>query len=175
MSVIKCIAFDCFGTIFDMSSVPKDEIRAYVEHVNKQDFTPFRFPFSWWGLNAHADAAEGIKRLQDAGFVCVTLSNGSHDLLTAVSKRNGIEWNRVIDLTKYRVYKPHVDAYRVVGKETGFKPEQTLMVTANPKFGDIEKSAMIGMPSQVIRHGFPNDCIELASMLISQKADTDSP
>ncbi len=41
---INCIAFDCFGTVFDMSGVSKDEIRDYVAHVNKADFTPFVSP-----------------------------------------------------------------------------------------------------------------------------------
>lgn len=40
----KCVAFDCFGTLFDMSTVPKDEIAAYVEHVRRNDFSPYEFP-----------------------------------------------------------------------------------------------------------------------------------
>jgi hypothetical protein len=49
--------------------------------------------------------------------------------------------------------------------ETAIFPRETLMVTSNPTFGDIEGSAAIGMPSQVIRHGYPNTIIELAEML----------
>jgi hypothetical protein len=51
------------------------------------------------------------------------------------------------------------------------KPEETLMVTANPTFGDIEGAAAIGMPSQVIRHGYPNTVIELAEMLLKAKGE----
>lgn len=160
---IKCIAFDCFGTVFDMSGVSRDEIKAYVAHVRKDDFTPFKFPDSWWKLKAHADAAEGVRALQDAGFSCVTLSNGSANLLRYVSRQNGILWDFIIDLAAHQVYKPHADAYRTVEKQLGFKPEETLMVTANPTFGDVEGAAAIGMPSQVIRQAEgPANIIELA-------------
>jgi 2-haloalkanoic acid dehalogenase type II len=166
MPKIKCIAFDCFGTVFDMAVVSREEIAAYVEHVKRDDFSPYKFPDSWWQIKAHADAADGIRRLQDAGFSCVTLSNGSANLLRYVSRQNGILWDFIIDLAKYRVYKPHIDAYRTVEKQLGFKPSETLMVTANPTFGDIEGAAAIGMQSQVIRQpGFPQTIIELADIL----------
>lgn len=160
---VRCIAFDCFGTVFDMAGVSRDEISDYVRHVRKNDFSPYTFPESWWNLNLHPDAAEGVKLLQSAGYACVTLSNGDASLLQHVSVRGGVFWDSVIDLAKHRVYKPHVDAYRTVEKETGFKPEECLMVTANPTFGDIEGSAAIGMSSQVIRQSEgPANIIELA-------------
>jgi FMN phosphatase YigB (HAD superfamily) len=104
--------------------------------------------------------------LQDVGFSCVTLSNGSSNLLRYVSRQNGILWDFIIDLVTHRVYKPHVDAYRTVEKQLGFAPSETLMVTANPTFGDIEGAAAIGMQSQVIRQpGMPQTIIELAEKL----------
>jgi len=163
--VIKCIAFDCFGTVFDMSGVSRDEIKAYVDHVRRKDFSPFDFPQSWWNLKSHPDAEEGVKRLQRSGFTCVAMSNGSRELIEVNSASGFIFWDTVIDLVRRRVYKPHIDAYRMIEKQAGFKPAETLMVTANPTFGDIEGSAAIGMPSQVIRHGYPNTIIELAEML----------
>ena len=163
--MLKCIAFDCFGTVFDMSGVSRDEIRAYVDHVRKSDFTPFEFPQSWWDLKAHPDAAEGIKQLDAAGYCCVALSNGRKDLLGHVSFMNRVVWGHIVDMAKHRVYKPNVDAYRTIEMDLGFKPAETLMVTANPTFGDIEGSAAIGMQSMVIRHGPPNTIIELAKML----------
>ena len=169
--MIKVIAFDCFGTVFDMSGVSRDQIRDYVRHVKKEDFTPYPFPAEWYNLKAHADSAEGIKRLQRMGMICATLSNGSADLLMHISKSNGIDWYLIIDLEKHRAYKPNnLDAYRAVEKETLFPPEETLLVTANPTFGDIESSAKIGMPSQVIRNpGTPQTIIELADQLMGKK------
>ena len=163
---IKCIAFDCFGTVFDMAGISRKEIGDYVRHVRKNDFTPYAFPKSWWKLKLHPDAKQGVEMLRDAGFHCVTLSNGGPDLIEAVSENGGLEWDRIIDLTAHRVYKPHDDAYRTVQKETGFKPSQTLMVTANPTFGDIDGAAAVGMQSQVIRQpGMPQTIIELAEKL----------
>lgn len=163
-SKIRCIAFDCFGTVFDMSGISREEIKAYVDHVRKNDFSPFQFPDSWRLLKAHPDSTKGIRMLQNH-YSCVALSNGTPELISSISDSQGIYWNRIINLEKHRVYKPHIDAYRTVEKDTGYKPEETLMVTANPTFGDIEGSAAIGMPSQVIRHGHPNDIIELAELL----------
>lgn len=171
---IKCLAFDCFGTVFDMSGVSRDEIKAYVEHVQKNEFTPFEFPKSWWVLKAHPDASAGIRTLQLSGFCCVALSNGDANLIDEVSERNGFYFDYVIDLAgRHRVYKPHIDAYRTIEKDLGYKPSETLMVTANPTFGDIEGSAAIGMPSIVIRHGHPNTIVELADHFL-QNADSPS-
>lgn len=171
MNVPTVIAFDCFGTIFDMSDVPDDEIAAYVKHVKAESFSPYDFLDSWWHLKVHPDAPIGIRQLQQAGFKCVTLSNGEWDLLQHNSDWVGIKWDHIVDLVGHRVYKPNVRAYRTVEKDLGVPPEQTLMVTANPTFGDLEGSASIGMPSQVIRHGYPNTVIELAEMLIKRKKE----
>ena len=164
-SGLKCIAFDCFGTVFDMAGVSRDEIGDYVRHVRRNDFSPYTFPKSWWELNLHPDAAEGVALLQAAGYFCVTLSNGEAALLRHVSALGGIKWDKIINLASHRIHKPHVDAYRTVEIETGFKPAETLMVTANSTFGDIEGSAAIGMRSQVIRNGHPETIIDLAKEL----------
>ncbi len=164
---IKCIAFDCFGTVFDMSGVSRDEIKAYVDHVRKNNFTPFQFPQSWWELKSHPDAMDGIKTLQAMGFFCVALSNGDANLIDELSEKNSFDFDYVIDLAgRHRVYKPHYDAYRTIEKDLGYTPCETLMVTANPTFGDIEGAAAIGMHSQVIRQpGTPQTIIELAASL----------
>jgi HAD superfamily hydrolase (TIGR01493 family) len=165
ISRIRCVAFDCFGTVFDMSGVHNDEIYNYVNHVRRDDFTPFTFPDSWWYLKAHTDSAEGIRRLQSVGLVCVALSNGSRQLINHISLANTIEWNHIVSLIAHRVYKPHRDAYLTIQADLGIVPSETLLVTANPSFGDIEGAAAVGMQSQVIRHGHPNTIIELAEML----------
>ena len=167
--MLKCIAFDCFGTVFDMSGVPREEVKAYVDHVRGNDFSPYRFPDSWYSLKAHRDAALGIWSLRSSGYSCVALSNGSWELLSELSRCNGIHWDHIVDLVEHRVYKPHVDAYRAIEKDLGIIPEETMMVTANPTFGDVEGSQSIGMRPQVIRHpGCPRTIIELAVMLSSE-------
>lgn len=161
------IAFDCFGTVFSMDGVSRFEIQQYVQHVNKNDFTPFDFPLSWWSLKAHPDSEEGIARLQAAGFLCVALSNGSVDLLKHVSEAAGISWDHIVDLASHRVYKPNVEAYKTLEADLGIEPAYSLMVTANPTFGDVEGAAAIGMRSQVIRQpDTPRDIVQLAEELI---------
>jgi 2-haloalkanoic acid dehalogenase type II len=163
--VPKCVAFDCFGTIFDMASMPREYVAEYVEHVRKKDFTPYRFPDVWWGLPAHPDARKGVTAIQKRRIICVALSNGSHELIKSLSEKAGIWWDCIVDLAQHQVYKPHRAAYLTIYKDLGIRPEDTLMVTANPTFGDIEGAASVGMRSQVIRHGHPNNVIELAYML----------
>lgn len=164
-SRIKLIAFDLFGTVFDMDGVPREEIAAYVEHVRRNDFSPYVFPQAWSNLTCHDDAAPGIELLQYYGYQCVTLSNCDEDLAWEISFRDGITWNRLIDLSQHRVYKPHVDAYRTIEKDTGVLPEDCLMVTANPTFGDIEGAAAIGMQSAVIRGEEIPTIVDLANWL----------
>jgi len=163
---IKAMAFDCFGTIFSMEGISRDEIRAYVDHVNSNDFSEFQFPESWFHLKAHPDSAVGIKMLQEQGFLCGTLSNGSASLLKKISEENGIFWDFIIDLAAHKVYKPHKEAYTTVQKDTGVPPRESLMVTANPDFGDIEGGAFVGMIPQVIRQpGCPRDVIAFAKSI----------
>lgn len=143
-SNIKCVAFDCFGTVFNMSGISKHEISDYVKHVKSNNFSPYTFPVSWFKLKPHLDSATGIYLIQSKGIKCVSLSNGSFDLIKKISEENNIYWDFIIDLVKHEVYKPNNGAYNTVEIDTGFKPEETLMVTANPTFGDIEGSNKIG-------------------------------
>lgn len=165
---IRCIAFDCFGTIFRMDDIPREEIRKYVDHVNLKDFSPFVFSESWLNLLAHPDSATGIDMLQKQGYMCVTLSNGSTELLSHLSKRSGIFWDRIVDLVSYRVYKPHRDAYLCIEKDIGISPVETLMITANPTFGDLEGASSVGMRSRVVRNGPPETIIDLAEEIIKK-------
>lgn len=167
--MISCIAFDCFGTIFKMNNVPAVELRAYVNHVRQNDFSPFHFGYNWQCLEAHPDAILGIRELRALGYICVTLSNGDVSLLSQLSSQNGIFFDRFINLAAARVYKPNLDAYRQVEKQLGYAPSETLLVTANPKFGDIEGAAAVGMRSQVIRQpGGLRDVLDLADKLGSR-------
>jgi 2-haloalkanoic acid dehalogenase type II len=163
---LTVLAFDCFGTVFDMSNIPKGQIGDYVDHVRQDKFEPYTFPSEWYQIEPHPDSVEGIESLQREGYMCVALSNGSYELIKSISDKCGIYWDHIIDLCKYKVYKPHIDAYRTVQKETGIPPEYCMMITANPSFGDIEGAKSIGMSSQVIRHGYPKDILELHQFLL---------
>lgn len=160
--MIKCAAFDCFGTVFDTSALPRENIADYVRHVRSATFSPYTFPPAWYDLPAHPDSAAGIRMLRESGIACVALSNGTPELIRHLSRRAEILWDCVIDLAARGVYKPHLDAYRAVEDVFGPPPNETIMVTANPTFGDIEGAVAVGMQAWVIRHGYPNTIIELA-------------
>lgn len=166
--MITCAAFDCFGTVFDTTALSRDLISEYVRHVRSATFSPYTFPPAWYDLPAHPDSAEGIRMLRESGIACVALSNGTPELIRRLSDKAGIKWDCVIDLASRGVYKPHLDAYRAVEAVFGARPADTIMVTANPTFGDIEGAVAVGMQSQVIRHGYPNTIIELAEMFSQQ-------
>lgn len=166
--MFRVAAFDCFGTVFDASGLPRELVAAYVEHVNAENFSPFEFPQEWYELPAHPDSAEGIRRLRAGGIRCVTLSNGSKELLEALSNRAGIEWDAIIDLAAHRVYKPNQRAYRTVELETGATPGESLLVTANKTFGDVEGASSIGMGWILIRQPeefWPASIVEFAELL----------
>ncbi len=162
---IRMILFDVFGTVFDMSSLPKEDIKHYVNHVKADVWKPLELPEDWWYLKAHPDAAEGIRRLREH-FTVATLSNGPVDLLVWLSKQNGIDWDWIVPIQMEYTYKPHRAAYLTVFQCFKFDPSQILLVTANPTFGDIEGAASVGMKSQVIRQpGCPQTIIELSEVL----------
>lgn len=164
---IKVIAFDCFGTVFDASELPSELITKYVEHViaNPTAAKQYEFGQAWFDLPAHKDSAAGIQKLRDGGYTCVALSNGTPELIKHLSDRAGIVWDVIVDLPKHGVYKPYSDAYKVVEKETGVKPQNTLMVTANPGFGDVEGAQSIGMNTQVIRANGAGNLLDLAFVM----------
>ena len=148
--LIKAIAFDCFNTVFVLHREHYDQVKDYSKHVNKAEFTPYRFPDSWYELDSHADAVEGIRILREKGYYCVAMSNGSPDLILSNSQRSGIIWDYIMDLAKHKVYKPNPDAYPLIQLETGICSENVLMVTANPTFGDVEGSQLCGMQSCIV-------------------------
>lgn len=148
--MLKVIAFDVFGTVFDLSQVDRAEIRAYVDHIHAAEWQPLTLPASWETLDAHPDAAEGIARLRRR-FQVVTCSNGPISLLTKISKRAGISWDALTPLEVARVYKPREAAYRLVCEMMRVEPCEVAFVTANRTFGDVEASRALGMTPFVIR------------------------
>lgn len=165
MILIKVIAFDVFGTVFDLSVANRQDIKDYANHIHKDEWSPLKLPKEWETLPAHADSAEGIAQLRKK-FIVVTCSNGPLGLLTKLSKHNGVQWDAIIPLEMNKVFKPNPKAYMTVCEFLDVKPEEVLMVTANEKFGDLEASKKLGMESILIRNGDgPKTIIELAERL----------
>ncbi len=161
----KVIAFDTFGTVFDLSTVPHQEIKNYADHIHQSEWTPLRLPDSWEHLKAHPDAAEGIARLREK-FIVVTCSNGPLGLLAKLSKNNGISWDAIVPLELNKVFKTNPKAYMTVCEVLNVEPKDVLMVTANETFGDLEASRALGMEAILIRgKEGPKTIIELADLL----------
>lgn len=161
--MIKVIAFDTFGTVFDLSGVPHEEIRAYAQHIRQDEWSPLKLPDSWLSLPAHPDSAEGIAMLRKDFFV-VTCSNGPLGLLAKLSKNNGISWDAIIPLELNKVFKPNPKAYLTVCEVLDVSPDEVLMVTANEHFGDLEASRALGMSAVLIRGASPyKDIIDLVN------------
>ncbi len=146
----KVIAFDVFGTVFDLSSVAKSEIAAYGRHIHKDVWEPLELPESWKDIKAHPDSKEGIDRLRK-NFQVVTCSNGPIRLLSHLSKANGLTWDALVPLEMRKVYKPNPLAYLTICGLMGVECKEVMMVTANRTFGDLEAAQMLGMQPMLIR------------------------
>lgn len=165
--MIKVIAFDVFGTVFDLSQVQKNEIKEYIRHIKQDEWQPLTLPKSWEDLQAHPDATEGLTRLRSK-YMVVTCSNGPLGLLAKMSKNNRIEWDAIIPLELNKVYKTNPAAYMTVCEVLDVKPSEVMMVTSNKDFGDLEVSASLGMKPQLVdRHEgtSPTTIVELAELL----------
>lgn len=163
--MLKAIAFDLFGTVFNLSNVPKHEIMDYIAQVKRPEWQPLVLPESWNFLEAHPDSAEGIARLRSR-YQVVTCSNGPLELTHNILNLNGIEVDGVADMHSIQAYKPHPACYLLVCDLLKCKPEECLMVTGNEGSPDIEGARAIGMQAVMIRQpGCVKDIIALAESL----------
>lgn len=161
---MKVIAFDVFGTVFDLSGVPRQEIKDYAHHIHQPEWKPLHLPKSWETLPVHPDSVEGIKQLQERFFV-VTCSNGPLGLLAKLSKHNGIHWDAIIPLELNKVFKTNPKAYMTVCEVLDVDPSDVIMVTANEKFGDLEAARGLGMQAILIRDEKIPTIIDLAKSI----------
>lgn len=151
----KLVAFDVFGTLLDMSNVPREELEAYGRHIAQPEWAPLRLPDHWQVLPTFPDVWPGLITLAMVVPTVVTLSNAPlrfQRALWAFNDREGANIDEVVPLEVARVFKPHQDAYRAVLRMfPEYAPEECLMVTANEHFGDLEGARSVGMRSMLIR------------------------
>jgi 2-haloalkanoic acid dehalogenase type II len=161
----KVIAFDLFGTVFDLSGVDRAEIRAYIEHIKKPEWSPLVLPESWKDLPDFPDTWEGLNRLNDR-YSVATMSNAPYLLQNHLLDNHALGFVKQVPLELARVYKPNPRAYLTVCDMLNVEPTEVMMVTANKDFGDLEASAALGMTPMLIRSGDgPKTIIELAEQL----------
>lgn len=164
--IIKIIAFDLFGTVFNLSETPKEEIKDYISQVRQEEWSPLILPDSWENLKLHPDSYKGISRLYNK-YQIVTCSNAPYRLTEKLLINTGLnEFMDIIDISLNRVYKPHPNSYLSICQQCFCKPEDVLMVTGNYKSPDIEGANNVGMDSVLIRQeGCVADILELAKKL----------
>lgn len=164
---IQYIAFDLFGTVFDLSAVPRQEIKDYIAHVRKPDWSPLTLPDSWLDLPLHPDSLEGIHSLAVRGFALVSCSNAPYDFTLGLFERSGLDkYLAITDIAEDRCYKPAPAAYLAICKQFGPEPSEVLMVTGNEGSPDVEGARAVGMQSVLIRQpGTPQTIIELAKAM----------
>ena len=165
VSRIKVVALDNFGTVYDLSATPKEEIRDYIQQVRRPEWAPLDLPDSWRDLKAFPDAAEGILRLRKR-YTVVTCANASSDLLWELASKNRIHWNLVIPLEVIPAYKPDPRCYELVANVAEVPPHEVLIVTGNEGSPDLTVPLRLGMQTIRIRgESGPKDLLELAELL----------
>lgn len=162
---MKIVAFDVFGTVFNLAGVPRHEIKEYADHIRKPEWSPLTLPKWWESLPSHPDSREGIAAIRER-FIVVTMSNGPLGMLSRLSKHNGISWDAIIPLEMKKVFKPNPSAYMTICEVFRVDPCDVMMVTANEHFGDLEASAALGMVPKLIRGSQTKNIIELAQELL---------
>jgi len=163
---IKVIAFDNFGTVYDFSQVPRDEVRDYVRQVRRAEWAPLDLPASWEDVKAFEDSAKGIAMLRNK-YTVVTCANGPLGMLARMAKKNSISWDAIVPLELSRSYKPSQSAYKLIAETMGVAPHEVLIVTGNKGSPDLTVPLTLGMHSQRIRgdKNTPQTIIELAKQL----------
>lgn len=153
MGKVKLLAFDLFGTIFNMADVPRDELRSYGEQIRRNmdpaNWQPFELPACWDSLPIHADAIEGMRMLRER-FVCVTFSNAPAALQVRMLRNAGVEFDAITPLECFQLSKPMTAIYPHAGL-WGYPLSECGMVTANESFGDLEGAKACGMRPILIR------------------------
>ena len=161
----KFIAFDLVNTVYDISSVPEQELKNYVNQVRSPTWAPLSLPPSWEHIPLYEDSLEGLKRLQ-IKYKLVAMSNLPYTLIEKMARNSGIKWDHTIPIVFAQAYKPDLKTYRLIFDLCKCDPQEVMMVTANRTAGDLEAAQQLGMLPQLIREpGHPANIMELASRL----------
>lgn len=148
---VRVVAFDLFGTVFDLKSAPAEEVRDYGRQIRLPEWQPLVLPRTWETMPAFPDSAEGLRLLRERFFVS-SLSNAPLGLAAKMCKNAGVHFDCLLPLELGRVYKPNPLAYLKLCDVLACMPSEVLIVTANKDFGDIEAARSLGMQATLIRH-----------------------
>jgi 2-haloacid dehalogenase len=84
-------------------------------------------------MPAHTDAAAGLKRLKEAGFRLITLTNSPPGPKTSPLQHAGIDvwFEKSFSVDRVRRFKPAPEVYRMVAEELHAAPADICMVAAH--------------------------------------------
>ena len=106
----------------------------YVLRLNRVEFTNAeveQFMRAWQQLKPFPDVVAVLPRLA-SDFRLVALSNGDRSFLDhLVANRIKIDFDEVISVDVFGVFKPHPAVYRGAARILGLEPNEVMMVSSN--------------------------------------------
>ena len=160
----KVAFFDLNHTVHQMKGVTAEEITNYLKQIHSY-WTPLELPEHWKTLPVWNDVPGALDQLWFWDIKCVTLSNNPINVQVEQAHNGRLHWDWMVPLESYHTYKPDVKAYNVACNLLKVAPEDSLMVTANHDFGDIEGAASIGMPSVWIDRKNEDDTYKIKNLM----------
>ncbi len=84
-------------------------------------------------LPPHPDVIDGLKRLKEAGYTIVSLTNSSNAGVKAQFEFAGLTsfFDQRLSIEDIKIYKPNLAAYEWAVKEMGIEPEDAMLVAAH--------------------------------------------
>ena len=84
-------------------------------------------------LPPHPDIKPGLKKLKEAGYRMVTLTNSTHEAVTQQMKSAGLAeyFDELMSIESTRKYKPHPDTYQYAINKAGVKPAEAMLIAAH--------------------------------------------
>ena len=84
-------------------------------------------------LPPHPDVLEGVRRLGEAGFRMIALTNGSSDMADAQIRNAGLgdQLERVISVDEVGKFKPDPAPYRHAAEAMGVDPDEMVLVASH--------------------------------------------
>ncbi|MDN5755049.1 MAG: haloacid dehalogenase type II [Arthrobacter sp.] len=97
------------------------------------------------GLGLHADVADGVKALHEAGHRLVTLSNGAATLAESMISAAGLRgyFDLVLSVAQAPAWKPAAAAYAYAASACAADPADLLLVAVHP--WDVHGAARAGL------------------------------
>lgn len=148
MKSIKLLAFDLFGTVFDVSLAKREDLENYARQIRHQqetgEWSPFDLPAGWQCLQLHDDSYVALHKLRyDHHFRCVTFSNAPAWLTLRMGGHRDL-FDAITPLECFKIGKPSLAAYPNLSL-WGYPLDECAMVTSNEHFGDLEGAAACGI------------------------------